>query len=137
MPRSRQAGAHPGGNSTQTNTQARSSKIEGIGRRVRWRDFFMVFSSVWVTLVCSVVSSESALIGSSSPVSRSLSSSNYILFSPLLVFSLCPLAFLFVFWLGSAADYRSHTPHYYVHLFSILIYSFSNLYLETGKTEHI
>ena len=77
---------------------------------IRWRDFFRVSCSVWVTLVCSVVSSESALIGSSSPVSRSSPSSNYILFPPLLFFSLCLLAFLFLFWLGSATGHRSHTP---------------------------
>ena len=75
---------------------------------MRWHDFFRVFCSVWVTLVCSVVSSESALIGSSSPVSRSSSSSNYILFSPPSVF--CLLAFLLLFWLGSASYHRSHTP---------------------------
>ena len=49
---------------------------------IRWRNFFRVYCSVWVTLVCSVVSSESALIGSSSPVPRSSPSRNYILFSP-------------------------------------------------------
>ena len=51
-----------------------------------------------------------ALIGSSPPVSGSASSSNYILFSPLLFFTLCSLAFLFLFWLGSAADYTPHKP---------------------------
>ena len=75
---------------------------------IRWRDFFRVFGSVWVTLVCSVVSSESTLIESSFPVSRSSSASNYILFYPPSVLRL--LAFLLLFWLGSATGHRSHTP---------------------------
>ena len=74
---------------------------------IGWRDFFRVFCSVWVTLVCSVVSSESALIGSSSPVSRSSSSSNYTSFSQPV---LSGFAFLFLLWLGSATDYSTHTP---------------------------
>ena len=47
-----------------------------------------------------------ALIGSSPPVSRSASSSNYISFPPLV---LAGLAFLFLYWLGSATDHSSHT----------------------------
>ena len=47
------------------------------------------------------------LIGSSSPVSRSSSSSNYIWFLPSV---LSGLAFLFLFWLGSATDHSTHTP---------------------------
>ena len=37
-----------------------------------------------------------------------VSSSNYILFSPPSVF--CLLAFLLLFWLGSATGHRPHTP---------------------------
>ena len=60
------------------------------------------------------VSSGSALIGSSSPVSRSSSSRNDTV-SPssslsFAVFILCLLALLFLFWLGSGADHRPHTP---------------------------
>lgn len=51
-----------------------------------------------------------ALIGSSSPVSRASSSSNYILFSSLMFLVLCLLAFLFLLWLGCAVGYRPHTP---------------------------
>ena len=54
------------------------------------------------------VSSGSALIGSSSLVFQSPSSSNYILFS--LSSVLCLLAFLLLFWLGSATGRRPHTP---------------------------
>ena len=32
------------------------------------------------------------------------------MFSPHLSIRLCPSAFLFLFWLGSAADHRPHTP---------------------------
>ena len=74
---------------------------------IRWRDFFRVFCSVWVTLVCLVVSSEIALIGGSSPVSRSLSRAITHRFPPSF---LAGLAFLFLFWLGSATDHSSHTP---------------------------
>ena len=73
---------------------------------IRWRDFFRVFSSVWVTLVCLVVSSESALIGSSSPVSRSSSLSNYILFSPLLSFASPRFISCFAYW--NAGLWRRH-----------------------------
>ena len=95
-------------------------------------------SSVWVTLVCWVVSSESALIGSSSPVSRLLSSSNYILFSPLLFFSLCPLAFLFLSWLGSAADYRPHTPPLLCTPFQYTYIFFSVIFIwKQGNRTHL
>ena len=50
----------------------------------------------------SFVSSRRVLIGSSSPVSRSSSSSNYTSFSPSV---LAGLAFL-----GSATEHSSHTP---------------------------
>ena len=70
-----------------------------MSRGVCWFGFF--FSSCFV-------SSGSALIGSSSPVFRSSSSSNYILFSPPSVLYL--LAFLLLFWLGSATGHRSQTP---------------------------
>ena len=71
---------------------------------IRWRTvcwFGFLLSSCFV-------SSGYALIGSSSPVSRSSSSSNYILFSPPSV--LCLLAFLLLFWLGSATGHSPHTP---------------------------
>ena len=48
----------------------------------------------------------SALIGSDSPVSRSLSSSNYIVFSPPV---LAIFALFFLFWLGPAPDHSAHT----------------------------
>ena len=54
-----------------------------------------------------------ALIGSSSFVSRLSSSSNYIWFSPSVLYG---VAFLFLFWLGSATDHSAHTPttaHFY------------------------
>ncbi len=60
--------------------------------------FVWVFLSVNLDPGC-------ALIGSSSPVSRTSSSSNYILFPPPVF---CPFAFLLLFWLGSAAGHRSH-----------------------------
>ena len=54
-----------------------------------------------------------ALIGISSPVSRSLSSSNYILFFlPSLPRSPLPRFFLFFFWLDSVWPLAAHT-HYY------------------------
>ena len=61
---------------------------------------------VWGFFVIPFVSSGSALTGGSSHVSRSSSSSNYILFLASSV--LCLLAFPFL--LGSAADYRQHKP---------------------------
>ena len=62
---------------------------------------------VWVSLLSRVVSSGSALIGNSSPLSKSSSSSNYIPFpSSVLV----DLALFLLFLLGSAADHRPHTP---------------------------
>lgn len=53
------------------------------------------------------VSTTSALIESSSLLSRSSSASNYILFS-LPVF--CPFEFLLLVWLGFAADHRLRIP---------------------------
>ena len=49
----------------------------------------------------------SALIESHFPVSRALSSSNYILFSPPVLAS---FALFFLFWLGPAPDHSVHTP---------------------------
>ncbi len=60
-----------------------------------------------ICLVVSFVSSRSALIGSHSPVSRSSSSGNYILFPPP-VFSTFALFFLFL--LGTTSDHSTHTP---------------------------
>ena len=94
MPRCRHAGAHPVAiaHNQRHKPGARRLKAWGLKKRaevsIRWCDFFRVFCSVWFTLVCSVVSSKSALIGSSSPVSRSSSSSKHILFSLLLFLSL-------------------------------------------------
>ena len=97
--------------STKPNTLIRSTKIGWVYEKraevsVRWRGvcgFGFLVSSCFVS--CGIV-----LIGSSSPVSRSSSSSNYTMFSFRLFFVLCLLAFLFSFWLGCAVDHKPHTP---------------------------
>ena len=66
--------------------------------------------AAWFILSSCLLSSGIALIGIHSSVSRSSSSSNYILLSFLLFVVSRFLAFILLFWLGCAVDHRPHTP---------------------------
>ena len=117
---------HPSGHSTKSNTRTQSKCGDrmNMGSKLRCQSDSTEFDCL------SVVISQlgCVLIGSSSPISRSSSSRITHRFPPSV---LAGLAFLILFWIGSATDHSTHIlllPLFTIHCVLCLIICPCNLY---------